>query len=262
MILISDVHGAAEALRRIGRSGGPLLVLGDLINFIDYRDCSGILADVVGRHFVEELVRLRTTGDFGAASALWGQHAEGREDELRTTFDGHVVAAYTEVCAALEGVEAYVTYGNVDRPDLLQSMLPAPARFVDAEVIEIDGWRVGFAGGGMRALGTPGEVSEDEMAAKLASLGEVDVLCTHVPPAIPALAKDVVGGRQKSFQAILDYVTAVQPAFHYFGDIHQPQAVSWRVGRTVCRNVGYFRATGRGLVHDAEMPASDVAPLP
>jgi Icc-related predicted phosphoesterase len=80
----------------------------------------------------------------------------------------------------------------------------------------------------------------------------VDVLCTHVPPAVTPLAKDVVGGREKSFGAILDYLERHQPAYHYFGDIHQPQAVRWRIGVTECRNVGYFRATGRAVRHDSE----------
>ena len=32
---------------------------------------------------------------------------------------------------------------------------------------------------------------------------------------------------------------------------HQPQAVTWNIGKTLCRNVGYFRATGRVFEHDA-----------
>lgn len=250
MLLVADVHGAAEALRRVAATGEPLLVLGDLINFIDYRSNDGILADVAGRELVGELVRLRTAGDFAGASAVWHRFAAGRETELQRTFEVHVGDAYVEVCAALEGAEAYVTYGNVDRPDLLVEMLPAGCRFVDAEVVEIAGIRVGFAGGGAPSLGTPGEVTEAAMADKLDALGPVDVLCTHVPPAVTPLAKDVIGGREKSFAAILDYLERHQPRYHYFGDIHQPQAVSWQVGSTRCRNVGYFRATGRALRHD------------
>jgi Icc-related predicted phosphoesterase len=250
MLLVSDVHGAARALRRVAASGETLLVLGDLINFIDYRSNDGILADVAGRYLVDELVQLRTAGDFAAASGVWRRFAAGREAELQQAFDAHVAAAYDEICAALEGADAYVTYGNVDRPDLLADMLPTGCRFVDAEVIEIEGLRVGFAGGGAPSLGTPGEVSEAAMAEKLARLGPVDVLCTHVPPAVTPLAKDVVGGREKSFAAILHYLERHQPAFHYFGDIHQPQAVRWRIGATECRNVGYFRATGRAVRHD------------
>ncbi len=249
MLLVADVHGAAGALRRVAACGEPLLVLGDLINFIDYRDQTGILADVTGKELVGELVRLRTAGDFAGASELWRARMVGRESELRRAFDERITAAYTEVCAALDGAEAYVTYGNVDRPELLAEMLPASAHFVDAGVVELEGLRIGIAGGGMAALGTPGEVSEAQMAEKLASLGPVDMLCTHVPPLVPALAGDVVGGRQKAFGAILDYLYEHQPAYHYFGDVHQPQAVSWRVGKTECRNVGYFRATGRALRH-------------
>jgi Icc-related predicted phosphoesterase len=123
-------------------------------------------------------------------------------------------------------------------------------RFVDAEAVEIGGLRVGFAGGGVESpLGVAGEVSEAEMAAKLASLGDVDILCTHVPPLVPALARDVIGGREKGSAAIRDYLLDTGPEVHYFGDIHQPRAVRWRLGRTLCRNVGYFRATGRGVRH-------------
>ena len=56
---------------------------------------------------------------------------------------------------------------------------------------------------------------------------------------------------EPSEAAVRDYLIEHQPRYHYFGDIHQPQAVSWRVGRTLCRNVGYFRATGRVFVHNA-----------
>ena len=85
--------------------------------------------------------------------------------------------------------------------------------------------------------------------AKLQRLGPVDVLCTHVAPAVRPLSTDVIGGRAKESAAVLDYVEAHRPPWHYFGDIHQPQAVSWRVGATLCRNVGYFRATRRPVRH-------------
>jgi Icc-related predicted phosphoesterase len=249
MLLVADVHGAAAALREVAAVGEPLLVLGDLINFIDYRDNSGILADVIGRPLVDEMVRLRTAGDHDGASAVWRRHMDGREEDVRRLLALRISAEYDAIAEALHGAEAYVTYGNVDRPDLLRDKLPDGVRFVDGDVIDIDGYRVGVAGGGMPALGTPGEVSEPEMAHKLEAIGPVDILCTHVPPAVAALSDDVVGGRSKGFVAILDYVRRHQPAYHYFGDVHQPQAVSWRIGRTLCRNVGYFRATGRPLRH-------------
>ena len=249
MLLVADVHGAADALRAVAAEGEPLVVLGDLINFIDYRNNQGIVTQVTDQGFVDELVRLRTAGEFNNARTLWRQYSDGREEELRRRFDMQMSAEYRVVCAALEGVESYVTYGNVDRPDMLASLLPDTARFVDGEVVSISGHRVGIVGGGMITINTPGEITEDAMADKLDALGPVDVLCTHVPPAIEALSSDVIGGRQKGSSAISDYLHDVRPSFHYFGDIHQPQASQWRVGNTVCRNVGYFRATGRAVRH-------------
>ncbi|MDH3398902.1 MAG: metallophosphoesterase, partial [Acidimicrobiia bacterium] len=85
---------------------------------------------------------------------------------------------------------------------------------------------------------------------KLDRLGPVDILCSHVPPAVAALSTDVITGRvEGSSVAILRYLGRHQPAFHYFGDIHQPQASRWRVGGTRCVNVGYFRATRRAIRH-------------
>ena len=250
MLIVSDVHGASEALRRVASMGEPLLVLGDLINYIDYRSNEGIVADVSGRDLVDEFVRIRSTDGHDAASEIWHRHWEGREEELQERYQAVTEAAYRDVCDALRGCEAYVTYGNVDRPKMLAEHLPEGTRFVDGEVVTIGGVRVGFAGGGMTRIDTPGEISEDEMAAKLASLGPVDILATHVPPAVPALSCDVIGGREKGSIAILDYVERTQPAFHYFGDIHQPRATTWRLGSTRCINAGYFRATGRAIRHE------------
>jgi Icc-related predicted phosphoesterase len=225
------------------------LILGDFINFIDYRTNEGIVTDVSGQDFTNKMVALRTAGEAVAAGALWNDFRKGREDELRLAYNTAIEAAYDDILGALEGAEVYATYGNVDRPDLLKAKLPEGARFVDGEVVEIEGLRVGFAGGGIVSINTPGEVSEPEMEAKLAKLGPVDMLCTHVPPAVAALQKDVIAGRAKGSHAVLSYIEAHQPPFHYYGDVHQPQAFTWRVGSTVCRNVGYFRATGRATTH-------------
>jgi Icc-related predicted phosphoesterase len=249
MLLVADVHGAFADLERVAGSGEPILVLGDFLNFIDYRTHEGMLAEVAGREFVAELVELRSRSQYDAAREMWRNFAEGREQEIRDSYDRLIEAAYTRAAEALGDAEAYVTYGNVDRPDVLQATLPATARFVDGEVVEIDGWRVGIAGGGVPALGVPGEVADDEMRAKLAAIGEVDILCTHVAPAVRPLSRDVIGGRPKESQAVVDHIMEFEPRWHYFGDIHQPQAISWRVGSTISTNVGYFRATGRAVRH-------------
>lgn len=249
--IISDVHGAVDALRRAAPGDTPLLVLGDLINFIDYRNNEGIVSDVAGHDFVAEVVRLRSLGDFTSAGELWRSHSRGREEEYRDRYATAIAAAYAAVCAPLEGVEAYVTYGNVDNPEVMEQHLPDSATLIEAGTIELDGQKVGIVGGGVPTINSPGEVSDDEMARRLASIGPVDVLCTHVAPAVRPLAADVIGGRAKGSPAVLDYLMRHRPRYHYFGDIHQPQAVQWSVGDTRCVNVGYFRATGRVFNHEA-----------
>ena len=249
MLLVADIHGANEGLARVARLGEPLLVLGDLLNLVDYRTGEGLLADLVGGDLVREVLRLREQGGFGAANERWRAFVAGREEEVASRYERLVRSAYEEVADALEGAEAYVTYGNADHPGLLRRCLPPGVRFVDGEVVVIEGFRVGVVGGGVTRLGVPGEVPEEDLAGKLEALGEVDVLCTHVAPAVPQLSRDVIGGRCKHSQAVLDYLLAHRPRFHYFGDIHQPQALSWRVGETLCRNIGYFRATGRVVRH-------------
>jgi Icc-related predicted phosphoesterase len=249
VILVADVHGAFDELARVAATGQPLLVLGDLLNFIDHRTHEGMLADVVGRGMVAHLAELRSRGDREAARVVWESLRAERGAQIQDRLDALTETGYRAMGAALVGAEAYVTYGNVDRPDRLAANLPHGSRFVDGEVVDIEGWKVGFAGGGVPALGVPGEVAEEDMRRKLAGLGRVDVLCTHVAPAVPPLRDDVIGGRPKHSRAVLDYLLEHRPPWHYFGDIHQPQATQWRVGVTVCRNVGYFRATGRGLVH-------------
>jgi len=246
MLLISDVHGAWPALRRVASLGEPLLILGDLLNMVDYRTMEGLLSDVFGREMVVDIARLRSAGDHSGARRRWEAESAGREEEIRDQLRSLMAESYEAAAEALDGAEAYVTFGNVDDPEMLAAMLPAGSRFVDGEVIEIEGVRIGFAGGGIGPeLGAPGIVTEGEMRSKLAGLGDLDVLCTHAAPAVAQLSHDVVAGSSKHSEAVLEFVLERQPDRLYFGDIHQPQATGWRVGRTMCRNVGYFRATGR-----------------
>ncbi|MEX2323833.1 MAG: metallophosphoesterase family protein [Acidimicrobiia bacterium] len=249
MLIVSDIHGAFEPLARVAGRGEPLLVLGDLLNVIDYRTMDGMLVDVLGRALVADVVERRSRGDHDGANHAWRTAVAGSEEAVRRRFHELTVSAYETAATALAGSDAIVTYGNVDRPDLLEASLPEGVRFVEVGVVEVEGRSVGIVGGGIPSLGTPGEVAHEVMRERLFGLGEVDILCTHVAPAVPQLSLDVIGGSTKQSQAVLDYLLRFRPGWHYFGDIHQPQAVSWRVGSTVCRNVGYFRATGRAVRH-------------
>ncbi len=250
MLLVSDVHGAFDALGAVAASGETLLVLGDLLNIADYRTGEGITADVLGIDFARAAAVARAAGDYATMRRLWMERVGDDLAAFRDAFDRQVEAQYSAAGAALaEATNAYVTYGNVDRPDRLRAHLPENARFVDGEVVEVEGVRIGIVGGGIATpLGAAGEVSDEDMSAKLDALGPVDVLCSHLPPAIPSLRRDVVTGNlERASDPILAYVRRHQPSHHFFGDVHQPQARRWTLGRTTCVNVGYFRATRRAV---------------
>jgi Icc-related predicted phosphoesterase len=249
MLVLSDVHFALEPLRKVVATGETLLILGDLINLTDYRTGEGAVADVLGLEFSKAAATARGEGDFHRMRSLWFEAVGDRIDEFREAMGKAIDAQYEQITDVLTGGHGYVIHGNVDRPGSLQNALPEGYEYVHGETRVIEGARFGFVGGGAATpLQAEGEVSEDAVAAMLDGLGPVDVLCSHMPPAVDPLRRDVVTGRvERGSEPILHYLRAHAPMLHLFGDVHQPQASSWRVGRTRCRNVGYFRATGRPM---------------
>jgi Icc-related predicted phosphoesterase len=91
--------------------------------------------------------------------------------------------------------------------------------------------------------------SEQEFAEAVSALGEVDVVCTHIPPAVPELTYDVVARRPEwGSSALLDAIHRHRPRWSLFGHVHQPLARRARVGKTECVNVGHFKRTGTPYV--------------
>ena len=76
MLIVSDVHDAFDALEAVASTGETLLILGDLVNLIDYRTLEGILPDVVGRDVVAELTSLRQENKGGLARQIWAELEE------------------------------------------------------------------------------------------------------------------------------------------------------------------------------------------
>ena len=251
--VVSDLHGAADDLRKAIPEGATLLLLGDLINFLDYSTMEGILTEVFSKEAVEHVVRLRTKGHLEEARRVMRERSEGREDEIRSEIGRRVAEQYEYVFGALPD-PAYVILGNVDNPQMARVFVDQRdgVSMPDAQVVELEGERFGFVGG---ALPTPlhvaGEITEDEMQAKVESLGEVDILCSHIPPAVPELCYDVLAKRpERGSDDLLRYIEDVQPRFAYFGHVHQPLLSSMAIGRTRCINVGYFRGTKRAWRHE------------
>ena len=248
--VISDLHGAVADLREAGRGCDALLVLGDLINVLDYLSMEGILVDILGREPVAEAAALRSRGRFAEARRVIRSRGPD-EAELRSRFVELAAEEYERVFDALPE-NSYVTYGNVDIPDLLRSYVRPGIRFVDGEAVDFDGETFGIVGGGLRTpLDVAGEVDEDEYDRKLEDLGPVDVICTHQPPRIPWLVYDVLGRRfEPGSTGLIGYIRRHQPRRSYFGHVHQPLASRGTIGRTELINVGHFRGTGKPWVHD------------
>ncbi len=243
--VVSDVHGAADALAQAGDGADALVCLGDLILFLDYADHSrGIFPDLFGVENADRVVELRTARRFAEARAFSASLWEGLD--RRTAIEAAVRKQYAEMFAAFP-TPTYATYGNVDLPHLWPEFVQDGTTVLDGATVEIGGWVFGFVGGGLRTmLNTPHEIDEETYADKVAALGEVDVLCSHIPPAVPELCYDTVARRfERGSEALLEAIHAVRPRYALFGHVHQPLVPRMRIGATECVNVGHFNAVRR-----------------
>ncbi len=248
--LVSDVHGRADALRQAGSGADALICLGDLLLFIDYADHSqGIFPSLFGADKARELIELRTALRFDEARTMSAQLWADLGGNPREHIEAAVAKQYEELFAAMPS-PAYVTYGNVDLPRYWDEYIRQGQHVLDGERVELDGRTFGFVGGGLRtAYRTPNELDDDVFDAKVAAVGEVDVLCSHIPPAVPELLYDTVARRtERGSEALLALIERTQPRYALFGHVHQPLQSRIRIGRTECINVGHFRATGRPYV--------------
>jgi Icc-related predicted phosphoesterase len=254
--VVSDVHGTADALARAGDGGDMLICLGDMLLFLDYADhTQGIFAELYGAENAWEYIDLRTQRRFDEARQLTMRIAAEltaeRGTDLRTLTDEAIRKQYAALFGAL-AEPAYLTYGNVDIPRVWADYLKPGHRVIDGGRATIDGITFGFAGAGLISpYRTPNEIPADEFAAKLDAIGAVDVICTHIPPAVPELLYDTVARRMETGStALLDLIRRTQPRYAFFGHVHNPLARRVRIGRTECVNVGHFRATRAPYVVD------------
>jgi Icc-related predicted phosphoesterase len=245
------VHARIEALRDAGKDCDALICLGDLLLYTDYEDPgNGIMGSLFGAEFNTEFIRLRTANMFIEARSMAMQKWKilGDREEL---IKGEVKKQYDEIFSAMP-VPSYITYGNVDRPEFWPDYQKPGMTVLDGQVIEIGGLKFGFVGGGLKTeYRTPYEISDEEFQKNVDALGPVDILCSHIPPAIPEITFDVVANRfERGSVALLEYINKFQPKYSFFGHVHQPLVSRTRIGRTECVNVGHFRATQRPFVLD------------
>jgi Icc-related predicted phosphoesterase len=247
--VVSDVHGAADALATAGDGADMLICLGDMLLFLDYADhTQGIFAELYGAEHAREYIDLRTARRFDEARQLTAGIAArltaARDTDLRTLTEEAIRKQYTALFSAL-AEPAYLTYGNVDLPGLWDSYRKPGHQVIDGGRAVVGGVTFGFVGAGLISpYRTPNEVPPADYAAKLDAVGAVDVLCTHIPPAVPELLYDVEARRMETGStALLELIRRTQPRYALFGHVHNPLARRVRVGRTECVNVGHFRAT-------------------
>lgn len=256
MHVVSDVHGNAEALARAGDGADALIVLGDLVDFVDYGDpAGGILGRVLGPEASAEFGRLRSNGAPGELMAF-ARQAWSRFPDPGAVIAEAIREQYDVLFAAMPA-PTYAIAGNVDMPELWDAYARPGLHLVDGRVVTIGGLRFGFVGGAPLRSGfvrrrgpwQPYLRPAEEFAEAALALEQVEVLCSHVPPAVPDLAYDVRSRSPESAApALLEVIHRDRPRAALFGHVHQPLAARARVGHTECVNVGYFRRTGTPYV--------------
>jgi Icc-related predicted phosphoesterase len=255
--VVSDVHGNADALARAGDGADALIVLGDLLDFVDYHDHSqGILGAVFGPEKVAVFAELRR----GRQLAKLGEYSRtlwSGLDNAADVVEAAIRDQYTKLFGAMTA-PTYATPGNVDVPALWPEFTGNGIEMLDGASAEVGGLRFGFVGGALLAPGgrlrrtgvwVPYLRPREDFDAAVAALGPVDVLCSHIPPAVPELCYDVVARRSENAStALLAAIHADQPRWSLFGHVHQPLAARTRIGRTECVNVGHFKRTAQPYV--------------
>ena len=108
------------------------------------------------------------------------------------------------------------------------------------QTIQLAGYTVaGLGYSNPTPFDTPGEYTEQELAARLEKFSGLDplILICHAPPKDTKL--DRVGeGQHFGSTAVRDFIDRHQPAYFYCGHIHEAAGREDTIGRTVGWNVG------------------------
>jgi hypothetical protein len=107
------------------------------------------------------------------------------------------------------------------------------------QTIELGGLTVaGLGYSNPTPFDTPGEYTEQEMAARLSKFDGLEplVLICHAPPVGTKLDKS--GAQHFGSQAVRDFINKNQPAYFYCGHIHEAAGQQDTIGKTQGWNVG------------------------
>src|SRR5579872_1164115 len=142
---------------------------------------------------------------------------------------------------APRAARTYVLPGNHESE---QNIADFCARFgchnFHGQTLEIAGYHVaGLGYSNPTPFNTPGEYSEQELAARLEKFSALDplILICHAPPKSTQLDR-VRDGQNFGSQAVRDFIDRYQPHYFYCGHIHEAAGVHDTIGRTDAWNVG------------------------
>jgi Icc-related predicted phosphoesterase len=276
--VVADVHGNYDALARVAEAADRLIVLGDLLDYVDYHDPdNGMLAEIFGADATRRFAQLRFAGAFDELRRLNVGLWERLDDPVGVLAE-LVEARYRRVLQVVPP-DTLVTLGNVDVVQAWNRVAGDTMPHLDGQAVEIDGVRIGFVGGGVsrrarpagptdRRAWRPYVRSPEEFRSAVDALGPVDVLCTHIPPDVIGLRYDVVPARlEMAGPGLIEYIDGHRPALALSGHVHQPLAYRVRRGWTECINVGHFQRAEEPFVIDLNRlpgarPAGMVAARP
>ena len=149
MIFVSDVHYQLDHLNSLPQNKGPVVILGDLVNWIDYRDGQGIAMDVFGYDNVIKLINLRKQHKFDERKKLWRELYKTDPDKIAKKIQSAINKQYKDVFHVLKKYEVWFIPGNVDDVDIMNTYSSSSIKNVDGLIIEYDNKKIGFAGGGV-----------------------------------------------------------------------------------------------------------------
>ena len=189
-----------------------------MLLFLDYADYGqGIFADLFGAEAARAYVELRTAKRFDEARELSAGCWRSRPRAAAVLFERRYVQA---VCRAVRRP------AGARLPDLRQrrrprgcgsnTSSPGITSWTAARSSWTDG-RFGFVGRGAE-IGLPDAERDARGGVPGQARGgrEVDVLCTHIPPAVPELLYDTVARRlEKGSVALLETIKATRPRYSH-----------------------------------------------
>jgi Icc-related predicted phosphoesterase len=251
--IVSDIHGAYDALGSQLSPDDTAVLLGDYLNLIDFRTLDGILAQVYSREEVVKALGLMAHKDKDVARARIREVIGGTPEKGEQVRE-LVIAGYREFFASIP-CKCFMLYGNTDSPQAMAATVAGNVEIVESGVVVVGGQRFGMVSGSPHSpwnVGLPGEMPTERYDSLVASLGPTDVLCSHYPPAIADLTWDTMANRDEvGSSSLLAYIEEHSPSYHYFGHVHQPRVQRLTHGQTRVVNAGFFRQTHTALVHPA-----------